>query len=362
MTGMVSAFRKVLFYLLLTINVVDIILLLVSGYSGYLSPRDHPLLALSGLLFPFFFAANAVMLLVWLLVRKRMMLLPIAAIILTIAPLRTYVPINLGAETPEGAIKVLSYNVYLYNGWTYRKKPHNPILDYVANSDADIICLQEASPHEHMERRVNTILKPLYPYSDSIMYEKNGDCLAIYSRFPIIDSERIPYPSAGNQSMASRLLIDGDTVLVVNNHLETVGFSVADKKEFNHIVEGKGKGGKEKGLLEKLKRAVAIRSTQADAVAKYIEEKGIEHVIVCGDFNDHPLSYTHRTIGRGLRDCFVASGNGFGYTYDRFGIHVRIDNILCSKTYEPYNCQVDRTVSASDHYPVFCWLKRRANP
>ena len=359
---MFPAIRKFFFYLLLTLNVVDIILMLVSGYSGYLSPATFPLLALSGLAFPFFAAFNGVMLFVWLLVRRRMVLLPIAGMVMAFAPLRTYVPVNFNAQPPEGAIKVLSYNVYLYAGWTYRKKPHNPILDYVANSDADIVCLQEASPHEHMERRVNSILKPLYPYSDTIMYRKNGDCLAIYSRYPIIDSERIPYPSVGNQSMATRLLIDGDTVLVVNNHLETVGFSVADKKDFNQIVEGKGKKGNERGLLEKLKQSVAKRGKQADAVAKYIAEKGTRHVIVCGDFNDSPLSYAHHTIGRGLRDCFAASGTGFGFTYDRFGIHVRIDNILCSKTYEPYNCQVDRSISDSDHYPVVCWLKKGANP
>ena len=359
---MMTFLRKLLFTLLLAVNVVVIVLMLLSGYSGYLSPVDYPLLSLSGMVYPFFFVANAVLLLVWLFVRRRMALLPLAGLFLGLSPLRTYVPINFRSTPPEGSIKVLSYNVYLYAGWSYYKKARNPIIDYLANSDADILCLQEASPHEHMKHRVDSILNPLYPYRDSIMYKKNGDCLAIFSRFPIIDSERIPYPSAGNQSMASRLLIDGDTVLVVNNHLETVGFSVADKKEFNHLVEGKGKKGEELSLLKKLEQAVAIRSVQADAVARYIAEKGCRNVIVCGDFNDSPLSYSHHTIGRGLRDCFVSSGSGFGYSYENFGIHVRIDNIFCSKNYDAYNCQVDSSITVSDHYPIYCWLKRRANP
>ena len=359
---MARVFRRFFFFSLVVINVVVIALMLISGYSGYLSPKTFPLLSLSGLIFPLFLVLDIVMLLVWLFVRKRMMLLPIAGLLLAFAPIRTYVPINLNTPPPEGSIKVLSFNVFLYAGWEYKKQGHNPIVDFLAKSDADIICLQEASPHEYDARLIDEVMNPLYPYRDSIMYSWGGDCLAIYSRFPILGSERISYSSRGNQSMATRLLIDGDTVLVVNNHLETVGFSFHEKKLFSQMVEGKKPKVKKRHFLRKLKKAQAKRAPQADAVAQYIAEKGGDYVIVCGDFNDSPLSYVHHTIGRGLRDCFVASGTGLGYTFERYGIHVRIDNIFCSKTYDAYNCQVDKSVTASDHYPIYCWLKRRAKP
>ncbi|MBR4387692.1 MAG: endonuclease/exonuclease/phosphatase family protein [Prevotella sp.] len=359
---MARTFRKIFFWILLVFNVVVIALMLISGYSGYLSPKEHPLLSLSGLIFPLFLILNVLMLLVWFMVRKRMMLLPIAGLLLAYAPIRTYVPINLSTPPPEGSIKVLSFNVFLWAGWEYKKQGHNPIVDYLAASDADIICLQEASPHEYDARLIDEALNPLYPYRDSIMYRHDGDCLAIYSRFPILDSERISYSSRGNQSMASRLLIDGDTVLVVNNHLETVGFSMHEKKLFNQMVEGKKPKVKKKHFLSKLKKAQAKRAPQADAVARYIAEKGGDHIIVCGDFNDSPLSYVHHTIGRGLRDCFAEAGTGLGFTFQRYGMYVRIDNIFCSKSYEPYSCEVDRSITDSDHYPIFCWLKRRANP
>ena len=362
MTVMARSLRRFFISLLVVFNVVVIALMLLSGYSGYFSPEDYPLLSLSGLIFPLFLALDILMVLVWLFVRKRMMLLPIAGLLLAFPPVRTYVPINLNTPPPEGSFKVLSFNVFLWAGWEYKKTGSNPIVDYLVASDADIICLQEASPHEYDPRLIDEALNPLYPYRDSIMYRHDGDCLAIYSRFPILGSERISYSSKGNQSMASRLLIDGDTVLVVNNHLETVGFSMHEKKLFNQMVEGKKPKVKKRHFLSKLKIAQSKRAPQADAVARYIAEKGGEHVIVCGDFNDSPLSYAHHTIGRGLRDCFVASGTGFGYTFERYGMHVRIDNIFCSKTYDAYNCQVDRSVTASDHYPIYCWIKRRANP
>ncbi len=359
---MARTFRKFFFWILVVFNVVVIALLLISGYSGHFSPLDYPLLSLSGLVFPLFLVLNVLMLLVWFFVRKRMMLLPIAGLLLAYAPVRTYVPINLNTPPPEGSFKVLSFNVFLWAGWEYKKKDHNPILDYLAACDADIICLQEASPHEYEARLVDEVMNPLYPYRDSILFCQNGDCLSIYSRFPILGSERISYSSRGNQSMATRLLIDGDTVLVVNNHLETVGFSFHEKKLFSQMVEGKKPKVKKRHFISKLKKAQAKRAPQADAVAKYIAEKGGDHVIVCGDFNDSPLSYVHHTIGHGLRDCFAEAGTGLGFTFERYGMYVRIDNIFCSKTYEPYNCQVDKSITESDHYPIYCWLKRRANP
>ena len=107
---MARTFRKFFFWILVVFNVVVIALLLISGYSGHFSPLDYPLLSLSGLVFPLFLVLNVLMLLVWFIVRKRMMLLPIAGLLLAYAPVRTYVPINLNTPPPEGSFKVLSFN------------------------------------------------------------------------------------------------------------------------------------------------------------------------------------------------------------------------------------------------------------
>ena len=80
-------------------------------------------------------------------------------------------------------------------------------------------------------------------------------------------------------------------------------------------------------------------------------------MIVCGDFNDTPLSYTHRVISNGLIDCFVETGNGPGVSYNRSKMYVRIDNILCTPDFKPYACKVDDSIKNSDHYPIMCWLK-----
>ncbi len=107
-------------------------------------------------------------------------------------------------------------------------------------------------------------------------------------------------------------------------------------------------------LLGKLAEAAAKRAVQADSIARLVERYKDGLLIVCGDFNDSPLSYTRRVIGEELDDAFVQSGNGVGISYNRNGFYFRIDHILVSKKLQTYGCTVDRSVKASDHYPIWC--------
>ena len=64
-------------------------------------------------------------------------------------------------------------------------------------------------------------------------------------------------------------------------------------------------------------------------------------------------------MGEVLTDCFVTTGRGIGLSYNQKAFSFRIDHIFCSKDIQPYNCQIDDKMDASDHYPVICWLKIR---
>jgi len=110
-------------------------------------------------------------------------------------------------------------------------------------------------------------------------------------------------------------------------------------------------------LIDKLGQASAKRAVGADAVHKYIEEHRQYPMIVCGDFNDNPISYSRRTIAKGLKDCFVETGKGLGLSFFQKGFFFRIDHIMCSDHFVPYNCKVDNKMDASDHYPIACRLK-----
>ena len=114
-------------------------------------------------------------------------------------------------------------------------------------------------------------------------------------------------------------------------------------------------------LVNKLGGSAAKRAPQAEAVHRYVQEHSQYPIIVCGDFNDNPISYSRRTIAEGLQDCFVETGRGIGLSYNQKGFWVRIDHILCSKHFTPQNCEIDDKMDASDHYPIISWLKMGDN-
>jgi len=365
---MIKRLKTITIRTVAAINVAVIVMMLFVGYSDRINPVEHSMLANSGLMFPGFLVVNFGFLIFWLIFKTRMSLVPILGFIVCYVPVRKYSPLNISRPVTDSCIKVLSYNVWLFAGWDDKDTIHNDILDYIVKTNADIVCLQEAAPNEVKQEKIDRALNPIYKYRDTMYHDPgmNGDCVAIYSKYPVIKRERIEYESVGNQSVAYYLKIDKDTVLVVNNHMETVGLSKAEKSQFKQLVNGDLEADTaekaSKSLLVKLAESTKKRAPAADAVARYIAKHKDMPIIVCGDFNDSPISYTHRTIADGLIDCYVETGNGPGISYHHSGFYVRIDNILCSYDFEPLQCYVDNKIQSSDHYPIICWLKKRVKP
>ena len=358
--------KKVIIWTVAVLNIILILMMLAVGYSGYLNPLSHPMWASLGLFFPLFLLANVCFVAFWCFFRWRMLWLPVLGFLLCFPPLRLYIPLNPPSSPPEGAIKVLSYNVMGFDSRHMEENEVNQIAEYVVESDADIVCLQESGKWGKWGQRIDSMLQARYPHYVATPHPgKSPDHLSVYSRFPVLSSEMIPFESNQNFSMAYVLNVNGERVLVVNNHLESNKLSYDDKDSFDLMTRGKLSNDsakhETKHIFDKLAEALKKRAPQADAVASYIKnyrDKGMS-IIVCGDFNDSPLSYTHRKVCDGLTDCYVSSGNGPGFTYHQNRIYVRIDNIFCSDDWKPYACKVDTKVAQSDHYPVVCWLKKQ---
>lgn len=333
------------------------------AYSDRLDPIAHPVLACAGMVFPIFLVANLVVLLLWLMVKWRRVWIPIAAFVLAFPSIRIFMPLHTSSEAPEGCIKVLSYNVAAYGGNYRYNQVMDTIFGYLKQQKADIVCFQEDmtvkfNPVEHFPE--------LYPYNDTVHVTPPGypliNAVGIHSRFPIIKRERIGYESLANGSVAFFLQIGSDTVIVVNNHLESTHLSTDDRQRYKAMMRGDMDRASTKEetrlILDKLSKAMAQRAEQAKAVSRYIEQHRGYPLIVCGDFNDTPISYVRRTIAQGLTDCYVDTGNGLGLSYNQRGFNFRIDHIMCSSHFKPYNCYVDDKMDASDHYPIICWLER----
>ena len=105
-----------------------------------------------------------------------------------------YLPLNFHTtELPEGSIKLLSYNIMGFDG-AYKKDGKNPILTYLKESNADILCLQEyasdESPRHLTQKDIERELKD-YPYRRiNVVGSGSGytNRIACYSRFPILSA------------------------------------------------------------------------------------------------------------------------------------------------------------------------------
>lgn len=343
------------------INVLFVIGMIVTGFGGYANPVTFNYIAVSTLAFPIFLLINILFSIFWMVFKFKFLLISLTGFIVCYQPIRTYCPFNIESEVPNDALKIISYNICAFREYDYREGEENPTITYLKDCKADIICLQEAIHGERINKLINKELDNIYPYSDFCI--KGGGGVAILSKFPIISQEKVDYVSDSNLSRIWEINIDGDTVIVINNHLESNKLSDSDRSKFKKLIKENvnDKDVKEdtKWLIKKLAIAAEIRAPQADSIAKIIEKNKDKSIIVCGDFNDSPLSYVKRKISENLIDCYVKKGNGPGISYHTGGFYVRIDNTMCSSDWEVFKCEIDNKISVSDHYPICSWIKKR---
>lgn len=356
-----SFIGRILGYMMLVMNAVVAFLLLLSAYSPHFDPQLHPVWSCIGLFFPIFLLTNLCFLLFWLIFRRRYALLPILTFLLCWGTIQTYFPVNwLDSKAPEDAIKILSYNTQAFGENELHTREHqNAVLNYLQHSDADIICLQEYIWGGKLKKKDIDYALRDYRYKHYHSLGKSFNGLGIYSRYPILSAVPIPYESSHNGSIVYRIKVGNDTLLVINNHLESNKILKSDVETYQDMIDAPD-GNKllagTRQLLGKMAEATVIRSRQADAILKQVKAASERYVVVCGDFNDTPVSYVHRVFHDELNDAFVETGNGLGISYNRDRMYVRIDHILTSKSLKTYECTVDNTIDASDHYPVWCYI------
>ena len=345
-------------------NIATVIVMLMVGYSDRLNPSDHPMLSTVGMTFPFFLLINLVFLFFWLVFKWRMIWIPVVGYVLAYMPISIYMPVNRTKDVPEDALKLISYNVCAYGGNYKYDDGFKVVSDYLCGEKPDIACLQEdvdtwrGNAFKQYSRH--------FTFNDTVIIVNNVaslNALGIHTRFPILKRERIAYPSQANGSVAWWLDVEGDTVIVVNNHFESCHLSKDDRLRYRQILHGEMKGdsarAESKLLLVKLAEANAKRCQQIDVVCRYVDEHQQYPIIVCGDFNDSPISYSRYAMSKVLTDCFEKTGRGVGLSYNQKAFSFRIDHVFCSKEFEPFNCKIDSKMDASDHNPLICWLKIR---
>jgi endonuclease/exonuclease/phosphatase family metal-dependent hydrolase len=259
----------------------------------------------------------------------------------------------------------MSYNLRLFNYFenTNNKYSEKRVLDFLKAQQPDILCLQEffvsGNPIQK-EKSVNSALGGKYNSHIKVIGSggKRYYGIVTYSRFPIIRKGEIVHPGSASLSIYTDIVIKGDTFRVFNNHLQSFRLKRIERSFIGQITnpDDKEAMNEVKNISVRLKKGFVIRALQAQVVKNQVDLSPYP-VIVTGDFNDTPVSYSYRKIRKGLNDAFVTSGYGAGFTYKGNYPPNRIDYILYDNALESKHFDIIR-MKYSDHYPVVAWLRK----
>lgn len=329
-----------------------------SAGSVYVSPDSIHGVSILGLGFPFFLAFAVLVGCIALLFTPRRSWISLVGLLACCGSIRNYSPINLPSEPPAEAWHVMTWNL---GGVQWDDSSRTALKEYIQRADLDIACFQEICP-----TRSDTLAQALryrMPYSSFSGKDDGGTGISILSRWPIIGVDTLSDHGANRAQAYTLLLAPGDTLFVVNVHMESMHIPHETRTDYSAIVhrEQTNRDTVEtisKTLLQHIAENSAIRSHQADSVADYIRHHAGQKILVMGDFNDTPISYTRQTLYEAapLTDCWRATGTGIARTFNRNAFYVRIDHIFCSSAhFVPYQCRIDHS-KLSDHYPVDTYI------
>lgn len=360
--------KNITSYFFTGINVATILVLWLSCAVTYLDPSSYPRLSLLPLMFPLIALANLAFVVFWLIFKIKRVWLPLLGLGICYSFLRDYCPLNFSKDVPasDSCLTLLSYNTRGFGGKDANdEQGNNAVANLIYFSNADIICLQESSGGGTSLATVRTNMEEMGYHS----YDHKG--VVLFSRLPIIEADTLSYPTRTNGGIYAKLLDGQDTILIINNHFESNHLSEIVKDDYRVAIEQHARNAYEQDIRDTLRRelspvvnllsiAAPLRAAQADTIHHFIEQWLPRPVIVMGDFNDIPVSYTLRKLSKELTNAYSQSGTGTGFTYHDRGFPVRIDHILFSGDHwESHFTHTDKSLKYSDHYPILTKLTRK---
>lgn len=351
---------KILDKIVLVISICTMLGLFGAYTSSYIDPNSFVIPSLLGLAYPYLLISNLLLLLYWVARWKKTAWIMLGVILLGFPTFTTYYgTAGIQEDQKKYDLSLLSYNIRYFDiySWSKQKDTRQKLFDYLNQFEGDIICLQEFSKNEIILKNKEIIDKlPTYPYH--YLYKD----MAVFSRIPIIRKGVIPFDKKYTSScIYFDVPVAGDTLRIYSVHLESYRLGKQERKFVKEMSEGLKSNdisGGIKNITARLINANKNRAKQAEQISNHIKSSPYE-VILCGDFNDTPLSYTYTTIKGDLYDCFIEKGRGLGNTYIGEFPSFRIDYILHTPALETVSYNRG-DITLSDHYPVMSKLKMKA--
>jgi endonuclease/exonuclease/phosphatase family metal-dependent hydrolase len=259
--------------------------------------------------------------------------------------------------------------VRIFNVYAQLRRPDpaapGKFIAWLAASPADVLCLQEYYQEpvgtKSADGRLFQVSERLGPaagrqvfVSKSLTNSIGAEFgLAIFSRRPIVGRGEISF---GRLTQNHAMWVDvvgpgpSDTVRIFNAHLQSMSL-----EEDDIVAAGSSRAGLERkgrGLLRRFVRGAARRAWQADTLLAHIRRSPYP-VLLAGDFNDLPYSYTYQRLAGPLQNAWATVGFGVGNTYHgHLPPLLRIDQQFAGPEWQVLACRVHTEIPYSDHYPV----------
>lgn len=333
---------------------------ILAAYGGYFNPENWTLPSILLLFFPYLAMLTLTVSAIWFVIRRWIWGSIGIAILLACGPtFLDALPFRFGnrPSNPDHVFRMVTFNCLHMLDSRNPEASSNRSLHFLIHSGADFVCLQElyalGKPEipERYQAQIDS-LKAVYPYYS----QDGGKEVEFLSKYPfeymqINLSDDLNYGNAA----AYRLKINGFPLTVINVHLPSYLLSTDER---NIITEANNQKGVEKSFREfegsiykKMKNAFIERARVSKAIAEYAAGIG-GNVIVCGDFNDVPGSWSYRNFTtRGFHDAYAQTGFGHLITYNEHMMYFHIDQILYRGDMVPLWVKKER-MDASDHYPL----------
>lgn len=333
------------------ILVVSALALLISYLSIYINPSITSIPLFFGLYFIPLVFLNVFLLIVGLIRRSGATWITFVILLPSILFADLFVRWGKPNEGEKGiALKVCTYNVGLFaqKKGLDRGELLSNVARFISKEGPEVICFQEFYVKDTAKIRGEF---SEYPYIYYHFFNlRNGGKFGnlTISKFPIVSGGKITFKGSTNLCIYTDIEHFGKIIRVYNTHLESHSIS------FTALIKKMSKSDKvSDDLLEVHDRMASTfkkRALQVDAIAAHASESDYS-AIICGDFNDTPMSYTYHKLTTDRKDSFKESGRGFSATYAHLWPLLRIDYILYPKYFRSMSHQTKR-VDYSDHYPV----------
>jgi len=353
------------------INILFSLHLLLSYTAPYINPEQLSIIPFFGLTYPIALIMNLVFIMIWSVLKSKWFFLSTSIVLIGIPFHLRVFSINLSDNPiPENAntLKVMSYNVRLFGYYEENKAKAKQskidIIDYIQKEAPDVLCLQEyfnkdGDPNFNTLNSIYNIMSIDSHHEKSKYFPRKRAHfgIALFSKYPIIN-KGIVHHDGGNKENSNYCIFadivkNKDTLRVYNVHFQSIKLETDEyTRQTNIDADGTSRSTKYKSAISKLNKAFKIRSAQSRAVSQHIQNAPYKSII-CGDFNDTPLSYTYQVFNNELIDAFRNTSSGFGSTYSGYLPAGRIDYIFHSKGLSSSQFRIQKE-KLSDHFAISC--------